>query len=155
MKFAIALVTAFAATAALAQNPMAALKGKLKAGQYAYKMEMDLGEMPGMPKGMNLGKQTLNFQQCVTPEDIERGQLGKGKNGNMPAECQVQDFRMSGNTASYRMVCKGDMNMTADNVITFVSDGYRMNMKMAMVRGGHTTNMKQAMEARYLGPCQK
>lgn len=155
MRIAIALVAAFAATAAFAQNPLDVLKAKMKAGQYAYKSEMDLGQIPGLPKGMNLGKQTFNFEQCVTPQDIERGHLGKGRNGKTPADCEITNFRMSGNTASYRMACKGDMNMTADNTITFVSDGYRMNMKMAMVRGGQTTNVSQVMEAKYLGPCRK
>jgi len=153
MKTAFALAAAFAATAAFAQNPMAALKGKVKDGMYAYRMEMDLGQIPGMPPGMS--KQTMNFQHCVTKQDIERGQLGKGRDGKSPADCQIEDFRMSGNTASYRMVCAGEMQMTADNTITFVSDGYRMKMKMSMVRGGHTMNTNQAMEAKYLGPCTK
>jgi hypothetical protein len=38
---------------------------------------------------------------------------------------------MSGNTASYTMVCKGGPDMTADNCITFRRRGYTMDMKMA------------------------
>jgi hypothetical protein len=153
MKNAILLVAALAATAAVAQSPMNAMKGKMKDGLYSYKMEMDMGQMPGMPAGM--GKQTMNFQHCITPQDIEKGELGKGREDRKPANCEMKDFKMSGNTASYKMVCKGETSMTADNTITFVPDGYKMVMKMAMDQGGQKMNMTQNMEAKYLGPCKK
>ena len=154
MKRAILLALTIAATAAAAQG-MDAMKGKMKEGLYSYKMEMDMGQVPGMPAGM--GKQTHTFEHCVTPQDIEKGQLGKGREDRKPSNCEVKDFKMSGNTASYKMVCAGkpDGGMTADNTITFVADGYKMNMKMAMDQGGHKMNMTQNMEAKYLGPCKK
>jgi hypothetical protein len=151
MKTALAVAAILAATTAHAQNPADALKGKMKPGMYAYKMDMDMGQMPGMPAGM--GKQSFNMQHCVTPKDIESGQLGKRGDGKGPENCAIQDFRMSGNTATYRMVCKGEGAMTADNQITFVSDGFNMVMKMAMEQGGRKMNMTQNMEGRYLGPC--
>lgn len=154
MRSAILLAAALAATAAHAQSPMSAMKGKMKDGLYAYKMEMDMGQVPGMPAGM--GKQTMAFEHCVTPQDIEKGNLGKGKEERNPGNCEIKDFKMSGNTATYKMVCKDrDMAMTADNTITFVPDGYRMAMKMAMDQGGQKMNMTQNMEARYKGPCKK
>jgi hypothetical protein len=153
MKTALVLVAALAATAAAAQNPMAGMKGKVKEGLYAYKMDMDMGQMPGLPPGM--GKQSMNFQHCVTAQDIEKGELGKGKQERARSNCEVKDFKMSGNTATYRVVCKGEQEMTADNTVTFVSDGYKINMKMAMKHSGQTVNMNQNMEAKYLGPCTK
>jgi len=151
MKTALLLAAALAATAAHAQSPMDAMKGKMKAGMYAYKMDMDMGQMPGMPAGT--GRQSFNMQHCVTPQDIEKGQIGKGRDDRGPQNCEIQDFKMSGNTATYRMVCKGEGAMTADNKITFVSDGFNMTMKMAMDRGGQKMNMTQNMEGRYIGPC--
>ena len=153
MKRVLLLAVTLAATAAVAQGSMSAMKGKMKDGLYAYKMEMDMGQIPGAPPGM--GKQTMNFQHCVTPQDIEKGELGKGREGRKPDNCEMKDFKMSGNTASYKMVCKGETAMTADNTITFVPDGYKMVMKMAMVQGGQKMNMTQNMEAKYLGPCKK
>ena len=155
MKPTLALATVFATTAvaAFAQNPMEAFKGKVKEGLYAYKIDMDMGQMPGIPAA--LAKQTINIQNCVTKQDIESGQLGKRQEGKNASDCQVKDFRMSGNTASYRMVCGGESQMTADTLITFTSDGYRMNMKMAMNRGGRVVNMNQVAQAKYLGACTK
>ena len=140
-------------TAFAADNPFEAFKGKVKEGNYEYKMEMDMGQMPGMPPGM--GKQSYTMQHCVTAKDIEKGAMGKGRDGKMPENCEIKNFKMSGNTASYTMICKGGPDMIADNTITFRDGGYSMDMKMQMDRGGQTMNMKQHMEGKYLGPCTK
>jgi hypothetical protein len=151
---AIACV-AVCASALAADNPLEALRGKMKEGLYDYKMEMDMGAVPGMPPGM--GKQTMNFQKCVTAKDIEKGQMGRGggRDGKMPESCEIKNFKMSGNTASYSMTCK-DPPMSADNQITFSGDGFKMDMTMAMAMGktGQMSNMKQHMEGKYLGACK-
>lgn len=150
----LALAFAVSCTVAVAaDNPLDALKGKMKEGMYDYKMEMDMSGVPGMPKGM--GTQTHNFQKCVTAQDIEKGQMGRGgATGKAMDACEVSNFKMSGNTASYTMVCKQPA-MSADNNITFGNDGFQMDMKVAMTQqGGQVMNMKQHMEGKYLGPCK-
>lgn len=148
----LACAAAMSAPALAADNPFEAFQGKVKEGMYEYRMDMDMGQMPGLPPGM--GKQSFTMQHCVTGEDIKKGQMGKGRDGKMPENCEVKNFKMSGNTASYTMVCKGGPDMTADNVITFRDGGYSMDMKMAMNQGGQVMNMKQHMEGKYLGPCK-
>jgi hypothetical protein len=152
MKTALLLVAAFAATAAVAQGDMKAFTSKIKPGLYEYKMEMDMGQMPGAPKGM--GKQTMTVQHCLTAKDIEDGQLGR-KDPNSKTDCKMSDMKVSGNTASYKFACKGEMQMTSDNTITFVPDGYRMQSKMTMKTDGQTMNMVNNSQARYLGACKK
>lgn len=150
---ALACATSFALAAAAAGNPFEAFKGKMKEGLYEYRMQTDMGAIPGMPPGM--GRQTHSFQHCVTAEDIHRGEMGRnGRNGGMPKDCEVKDFRMSGNTASYRLVCTGEHAMTTENRITFASGGYEMDMKMATNEGGRPMNITQHMQARYLGACK-
>jgi hypothetical protein len=153
-RLACVLVAASAFAAHAADNPFAAFKGKVKPGLYEYKMDMDMGAVPGMPPGM--GKQSRTMQHCVTEEDVQNGDMGaKDRNGKgMSDNCKVQDMKMSGNTATYKMVCKGGPDMTADNKITFRSDGYSMDMVMDMQdRGGGSMRMKQHVEGKYLGPC--
>ena len=152
MKTALLLAAAFAATTAFAQGDMKAFSSRIKPGLYEYKMEMDMGQMPGAPKGM--GKQTMTVQHCLTAKDIEDGQLGR-KDPNNKTDCKISDMKMSGNTASYKFVCKGEMSMTSDNVITFVPDGYHMQSKMTMNTGGQTMNMVHNSQAKYLGACKK
>ncbi|HET7729010.1 MAG TPA: DUF3617 family protein [Usitatibacter sp.] len=147
-QFAVAAACALA-TAAVAAGPFDSFKGKMKEGMYETKMEM---EIPGMPAGM--GKQNMTFQNCVSKEDIEKGQVGKGNDKKGSDSCEVKNFKMSGNTATYTTVCK-DPEMTADTTISFNDNGYKMDMKTAMKQNGQVMNMSQRMEGRYVGPCKK
>jgi hypothetical protein len=151
MKTVLALSAALAVVPALAQGDMKAFTSKLKPGLYEYRMEVDMGQMPGAPKGM--GKQTMTVQHCLTAKDIEAGELGR-KDPNSKVDCKMSDMKVSGNTASYRFTCKGEMSMTADNTVTFVPDGYRMQSKMTMNQGGQTMNMVHDSQAKYLGACK-
>jgi hypothetical protein len=149
------LASAFTATCtgAFAQSPFEGFKGKMKEGLYDYKMEMDMGNIPGLPPGM--GKQSFNVQNCVTSQDIDKGTFGRGRDGKMPENCEVRDFKMSGNSATYTTECKGNPPVKADNKITFVGDGFDMDMKMAMNQGGQVMNVNQKIHARHVGPCKK
>ena len=149
----IATCLAAVSASAWGDNPFDQFRGKMKEGLYEYKIEMDMGQIPGMPAGM--GKQNTSFQQCVTAEDIEKGRVARsGRDGKKSEDCEVKNFKMSGNSASYTMACKGANQMTADNNITFTSDGYKLDSKMAMNQGGRTMNMTQHVDTRYLGPCK-
>jgi hypothetical protein len=146
---------AFCAVASAADNPFSQFKGKMKPGLYEHKMEMDMSGMKGMPPGMgNMGKQAFTTQRCLTQEDIDKGQMGRGgRDGKAPENCEVSNFKMSGNTATYTMACTKP-KMSADNTITFTGDGYKMDMKMAMDQGGQMMNMSQHLESKYLGACK-
>jgi hypothetical protein len=155
---AAALLAAFAAPT-IAHAQFEQFKGKIKPGLYENKVQADMGQMPGMPPGM--GKQNHTAQHCVTEKDIEKGAMGRADH-DRAKNCEVKDFKMSGNTASYTMVCKGSgdgkgppMDMTADNHITFRDGGYDMDLKMSMNRGGQPMNMTQHIESRYIGACTK
>jgi hypothetical protein len=151
-KFLLAACLAAASTVAFA-GPFDQMKGKIKEGQYDTTVEMDMSGIPGMPKGM--GAQKSSHSHCVTAKDIEDGKVARpsGKDGG--DNCEVKDFKMSGNTASYTMVCKGAAQMTADAKMTFVSNGYDMDLKMAMNQGGQVMNMAQKIQSRHVGPCKK
>ena len=150
----LAVACACCAAAIAFAGPFDQFKGKMKAGLYEYKTEMDMGAVPGMPPGM--AKQSTTYQKCLTSEDIEKGQMGRGagRDGKAPENCEVKNFNMSGNTATYTTVCKAPNEMTVDNKVVFSGDGMKMDMKMAMNQGGRMMNMTQRMESRYLGPCK-
>ena len=145
MKNVSLLALACLASTVAVAGPFDQFRGKMKEGMKEYKTEMEMGAMPGLPPGM--AKQTHTMKHCVTAQDIDKGQVGGGgRDGKMPKDCEVRNMNWSGNTASYTMECKGENAMKADNKITFVSDGYKMDMNMQMNRGGQTMNMKQRME---------
>jgi hypothetical protein len=97
----------------------------------------------------------MTMKHCLKQDDIEKGAMTRGRDGKgMPENCKVENLKMSGNTATYTMVCKGGPDMVADNTITFTGDGYKMDMKMQMNERGQMMNMRQHAEAKYIGPCQ-
>ena len=101
MKTRIVIATLAAAVAApsLAFAQFEQFRGKMKEGLYEYKMDMDMGSIPGMPPGM--GKQSHTMQHCLRHEDIERGGLNKGRDGKgMPENCKIENMKMSGNRAT-------------------------------------------------------
>lgn len=147
VKLLIAACAAAACANAVAAGPFDQFKGKIKPGQYEVKMDM---EMPGMPG--NMGKQSMTMKNCVTDKDIESGRMGK--DNKMADTCEVKNFKMSGNTATYTAACK-EPQMTSDTTITFRDDGYTMSSKTSMVQGGQTMHMTHRMDGRYLGPCTK
>jgi hypothetical protein len=154
----VAVAATFALAAHAADNPFEAFKGKVKPGLYEYKMDMDMGAVPGMPPGM--GKQSHTMQHCVTEEDVQKGDMSaRDRNGKgMSDKCKVQDMKVSGNTATYKMVCTGGPDMTGENKIVFHGDGYTMDMTMDMQggrgpNGGGPMHMKQHVESKYIGPC--
>ena len=149
----IALALFACHAAAQTASQLSALKGKMKPGLYAQRVEMDMGSVPGMPPGM--GKQSFNMQNCLTDDDIEKGELARKDRDKDAPDCKVSDFKVSAGSASYRMVCKGEMSMAADVAIAFLGDGFRMNMKSTMDLGGQKTTSSMAVDAKYLGPCKR
>jgi hypothetical protein len=146
-----AAAAAALATAASAAGPFDQFKGKVKEGLYEYRIENDMSGVAGLPPGM--GKQTMTLQQCVTDKDIGSG--GLGRKDTMPEGCEVRDFKMSGNSATYTMDCKGDLAMRSDTRISFGGDGFTMAAKTAMTQGGQTMNVAQKIDAKFIGPCKK
>jgi hypothetical protein len=143
--FAVIACMLFAGSA-YAAGPFDQMKGKIKPGLYEYKMDM---EIPGMPAGM--GKQSHTMQHCVTQKDVDGGDWAKNQQKH---SCEFQDVKVSGNTATYKMVCKGEGQMTADTKVTFRDNGYTSDMKMTMSHGGQPMTSNQHMEARLIGPCK-
>jgi hypothetical protein len=145
---AAAIACAIAVPAAAQDNPFAGFKGKIKEGNWEYRMQME--GVPGMPPGMKMPEQT--FKHCITPQDVEKGGLGS-KDGKMPDGCSVKNMKMSGNTASYTMVCTKEPKMTVDADMTFGDGTFTMKQKMAMDQNGQVMNMNSTMTGKYLGPC--
>jgi hypothetical protein len=143
-----AIAASCLALPALAQdNPFAGFKGKIKEGNWEYKMQME--GVPGMP-----AMAPMTFNHCITPQDVDKGTFAQ-KDGKMPDGCTVKNMKMSGNTASYTMECVKDPKMTVDSNITFGGDNFTMKQKMAMNQGGQVMNMNSTMTGRYTGPCAK
>lgn len=140
--------TCFLAAVALSGGAHAAAPN-MKDGLWEITMKM---EMPGMPAGMK--PQVL--QQCITKKDLEDPSKTAPSGGDpRDNRCQVTDYKMQGNTASWNMACKGEGAMTGSGTATYSGTSYTGTNKMTMKRGGQAQTMTMQYSGRRLGDCKK
>ena len=138
--FAVGMAILVGAAGAIAQSPV-------RPGRWEVTMQM---QMAGSPVQMPEMKST----RCVTPEDakdparsLPSGPEGRG---GQKSDCKVSDYKMSGNTATWKMVCTSPQAMTSTNEMTFNDDSYTGTMKMDSPQGPMT--MKLA--GKRIGDCK-
>jgi hypothetical protein len=130
-------------TVAISWTALAQTQPPIREGNWEITMKMSMpgmGEMPPM-------KQT----QCVTAEMIKdpQGALPKGPGGG---DCKVSDYKFTGNTATYTMVCTKPAPVTAIGEMKYSStDAYTGTMTVES--GGQ--KMTMAYDAKRVGDCPK
>lgn len=137
MQRLIVCVSLLAASAAALSAP------PMQHGLWEITTKMD---MPGMPSGM--GQQTV--RQCVRPGDAEEPSKALPQDDN----CQVKDFKLQGNSASWRMECRGQGQMTGTGNITYGGSSYSGTVKMSIREGGQVMNMTQTLSGKRIGDCK-
>ena len=142
-------VPALLAAAVLISTPAQAASPNIKEGLWEITMKMD---MPGMPAGMK----PQVVQQCITKKDIDDPRK-TAPGGKDPANsrCEVSDYKMQGNTASWNMACKGENPMTGSGSMTYSGTSYSGTNKMTMTRGGKPQTMTMHYSGKHLGDCKK
>ena len=135
----IALLTlALSWTVLAQQSPM-------RPGNWEVIMKMS---MPGME--MPPMKQT----QCVTQEMLKDPQsaIPRGPNSQGANDCKMSDYKMTGSTASYKMVCTKPQAMTMVGEMKYSgTDAYVGTVQMDM--SGQKVSM--TMDAKRVGDCTK
>jgi len=143
------LATASLLAAALLCAPAYGAAPNMKEGLWEITMKM---EMPGMPAGMK----PQVMQQCITRKDMgDPRKAAPGGPDPKDSRCQISDYKMQGNTATWNMACKGENAMTGSGSITYSGTSYSGINKMTMSRGGKTQTMTTHYSARHLGDCRK
>ena len=135
--------------AASAQQPTPALsfKGKVKPGLYEQKVDVDMGNMPGVPPDQK--KQTSTRQQCLTDAEVDK--LAEESN---PA-CKTTDFKMTATGASFKVTCTGNPSMTSVVTMAFTATGYVTESKATLKPPGaaEAVTVSQRSTSKFLGPC--
>ena len=136
---AIAALAAVAVSAA-EQQPAGAFKGKVKPGLYENRVELDMGTKDG--------KKVSTAQRCLTDADIDKLALESN------ASCKTTDFKIAGDTATFRVTCKGVQEMVSDVEIAYNAKGYVTSSTGTMKAAGSApVKMSQLVVSRYLGAC--
>ena len=125
---------------AIAQSP-------IRPGRWESTMQM---QMAGSPVQMPEMKST----RCVTPEDAKDPSRslpsGPEGRGGQKSDCKMSDYKVTGNTATWKMVCTSPQAMTSTGEMTFTDDSYTGTMKMDSPQGPMT--MKLA--GKRVGDCK-
>jgi hypothetical protein len=103
-------------------------------------------QMPGMPSG--IPPQTV--QVCYRASDVQDAAKTVPKDKN----CDLKDYKLSGNTASWRIECRGETQMSGSGSFTYAGNSYSGTAKFVMKQGGQTMQMSQSYSARRLGDCK-
>ncbi len=106
-------------------------------------------EIQGMPGGMGMPATTMT--QCVKPADV---QDGKRTVPQQDPKCEMKDYKMQGNTASWRFECKGPEAMSGSGSMTYSGNSYSGTTKMSMKQQGRIINMTQTYSGKRLGDCK-
>ena len=107
-------------------------------------------EMVGMPGGMP----PQTFKQCITRKDLENPHKMATPGGPKDDRCQVSDYKLQGNTATWNWTCKGGEEMRGTATMTFSGTTYTGVSKMSMQQGGQTHNMTVHYSGKHVGDCK-
>lgn len=142
-KFLAVAIGSFAvAGAALGATP------NMNEGLWEITVKMD---MPGMPAGAP----PQVMQRCFTQKDFQNPEKMAPGNDPKSSRCETSDYKLQGNTATWKMACQGDNAMTGAGSMTFSGASYTGTNKMAMKHGDQTMNMTMNYAGKHLGPCKK
>jgi hypothetical protein len=109
-------------------------------------------EIPGMPANMP----PFTFEQCVTKEQANNPQTSvpqQPQRGGPPSDCKTEDYKLTGNKATWTMRCTTPQPMTGTGEVTYTDDAFNGLMTMNMERGGQAMKMTMKMSAKRLGDC--
>ena len=105
-------------------------------------------EITGMP--MQMPAQTVN--QCITKKNL----VPEAGPPDPDQKCTMQDQKISGDTVSWRMQCKGKQGtMDGEGQVKYAGKTYDGTMNARMTQpGGPPMAMKMTFAGRHTGPCK-
>jgi hypothetical protein len=131
------LAVCIGAAVAYAQSP-------LQPGRWEVTMQM---QMPNLPAQMPAMKST----QCITPEQLKdpANAVPRGPQSGRTDDCKVSDYKVSGNTVTWKMACTTPQAMTSTGEMVVTGDTYTGTMNMTTPQG----DMSMKMAGKRLGEC--
>jgi len=132
----------------LASSPVAAALPNMQEGLWEITTKV---EISGLPKG--LPEHTV--QHCLTKKDIEEGKGNMHQPESRNSKCEVKDYKVEGNKASWSIACSGDNPTSGSGTVTYSGTGFAGTTKMKMGRKGQETEMNQTFSGKRIGACKQ
>jgi hypothetical protein len=137
VRLGVAVALLLSVTALAAQAP----QSPMREGQWEITTQM---QMPNLPVQMPEMKVT----QCVTAEDL-KDPVSALPEGPGQDSCKLTDYKVSGNTVTWKMACSAPQSMTGSAELTFTGDSYTGTMLMSSPQG----EMTMKLAGRRVGDC--
>ena len=122
----------------VAQTPM-------RPGRWDGTMQMSMANIPmQMPE--------MKSSECITAEQLKKDPatgLPRGMQTDSQSACKVSDYKQTGNTVSWKMVCTAPQAMSGDGEMTFAGDAYTGLMTMQTPQGV----MSMKLTGKRVGDC--
>lgn len=133
--------TLFIAVCATLLPSLALAEQPIQEGLWEYTTQM---HMPGLPA------QAMTQRICLQRQDIEAGPVPKDP------QCQIKNYKLSGQTATWQIECQGPDKMSGEGRITFKgNNAYEGESRMRIQpRGAAPMEMQQRFSARRIGNCK-
>lgn len=133
-----------AAGCALAGAMLLAQQNPMRPGRWEVTMQMQMAGMQ-MPPSKSVS--------CITAEQLKKDPasgLMTSPDGSSQNQCKMAGYKFAGDTATWKVVCEGQMPMTADGTMTLQqNDTYTGSIKMSTPQG----EMTMQLAGKRLGDC--
>jgi len=118
----------------------------MKTGKWEVTMKMDMPDAPfPMPP--------ITFTQCITKDDLKDPKKTVPNSSKKKSDCEVKDYKMSGNKATWRMQCKDGSTGTGE--MTYKSTSYNGVMTMESMDKKHgKSKIVQRVRGKRIGDCK-
>ena len=132
----------------LASNPAAAELPNMQEGLWEVTTKVEIsGQSTGLPE--------YTVRHCLTKKDIEEGKGKLHQPDSRNSKCQVKNYKVEGNKASWSIACSGDNPTTGSGSVTYSGTSFAGMTKMKMGKKGEETEMTQTFSGKLIGACQQ
>jgi len=132
--------------AALILGPAHAAAPNMRDGMWEINTKMEMA-----------GKSDVAMPQQIVRACITKKDLNDPRRTTPAADsrCKMTDYKLEGNTATWKLACEGQGAMTGAGAITYGGDTYSGNQTMTMKTSGQVMTMKMNFAGRRVGDCPK
>ncbi|MGH8755604.1 MAG: DUF3617 domain-containing protein [Burkholderiales bacterium] len=131
-----------------ASSPAAAELPNMQEGLWEVTTKVEIsGQAKALPE--------YTVQHCLTKKDIEEGKGKLYQPDSRNSKCQVKNYKVEGNKASWSIACSGDNPTTGSGSVTYSGTGFAGMTKMKMGKQDQETEMTQTFSGKRIGVCKQ
>ena len=98
-------------------------------------------------------QQEYTLKHCITKKDIEQGKGRMHQPGMHRKDCQVKNYKVEANRASWNLVCTGDNPVVGTGSVTYSGTSFDGTNKTTIGKKGQEKEVTETFSGKRLGPC--